>query len=393
MDKHGVSPDSLAAGALGRRTLPTLGWLAQRYAAQLAKANVLINGPRPWDLQLHDRRLFRRCLLRGTLGLGEAYEEGWWDAPNLEEFFARLVAAKLDESLPNLPRTLGRWLARLVNGQTLARARRVAEEHYDLDNDLYARMLDPRMVYTCAFWQEARNLPDAQEAKLELVCRKLALQPGMEVLDIGCGWGSFANYAALRHGVRVTGITISSAQAALARERCAGLPVRILLEDYRQATGRYDRIVSLGMFEHVGHKNARHYLEAARRLLAGDGLFLLHTIGRNDQGAGIDPWVTRYIFPNSEIPSLARLSRALDRLFVLEDLHNLGADYAPTLLAWRQNFERHWPEFAARLGERFRRRWYYYLSLFAGVFRARGLQVWQCVLSPAGVPGGYRRPA
>ena len=372
---------------------PTRGWLARRYESRLAKADILVNGSRPWDMQVHDTRLFQRCLLRGSLGLGEAYEAGWWDAAALDEFFARVVTAKLDESLPNLPRTIGRWLAALVNGQTPSGARRVAELHYDLDNDLYAHMLDPRMVYTCAFWRDARHLQEAQEAKLELVCRKLALEPGMEVLDIGCGWGSFAAYAAERHGVRVTGITISNAQADFARERCATLPVRILLEDYRQTNGRYDRIVSLGMFEHVGHKNARTYLMMARKLLTRDGLFLLHTIGRNDQGAGIDPWVTRYIFPNSEVPSLSRLSLALDRLFVLEDLHNLGADYAPTLLAWRQNFERHWPRFAERLGERFRRRWYYYLSLFAGVFRARGLQVWQCVLSPAGVAGGYRRPA
>ena len=392
MDEYSVS-ETIDANELARSAPRSQGWLSRRYAAQLAKADVVINGPRPWDLQVHDARLFRRCLLRGTLGLGEAYEEGWWDTANLEEFFARVVAARLDESLPNLPRTFNRWLARLINAQTLVRARRVAVEHYDLDNDLYASMLDPRMVYTCGFWQTARTLAEAQEAKLELVCRKLGLEPGMEVLDIGCGWGSFAAYAAQRHGVRVTGITISRAQADLARQRCDGLPVRILLEDYRQTDGRYDRIVSLGMFEHVGHKNARGYLEAARRLLASDGLFLLHTIGRNDQGAGIDPWVTRYIFANSEIPSLAGLSHALDRLFVLEDVHNLGADYAPTLLAWRDNFERHWPLFASRLGERFRRRWFYYLSLFAGVFRARGLQVWQCLLSPTGVPGGYRRPA
>ena len=368
------------------------GWLAQRYAALLARANVQVNGPRPWDLQVHDPRLFRRCLLKGTLGLGEAYEDGWWDAVALDDFFAHLVATRLDDALPNFPRTLARWTARFVNGQTLTRARRVAIEHYDLDNDLYVRMLDPRMVYTCGFWQSAKDLTAAQEAKLDLVCRKLGLAPGMEVLDIGCGWGSFAAFAAERYGARVTGITISGAQAELARERCAGLPVRILLEDYRLTTGRYDRIVSLGMFEHVGHKNAREYLQAARGLLTDNGLFLLHTIGRNDEGAGIDPWVTRYIFPNSEIPSLGLLCRALDQIFVLEDLHNLGADYAPTLLAWRDNFERHWPALAARFDERFRRRWYYYLSLFAGVFRARGLQVWQCVLSPAGVAGGYRRP-
>lgn len=385
------SGDTQSLAQQSRARARDTSWLQQRYAERLASADILIDGPRPWDLQLRDARLFRRCLLKGSLGLGEAFEDGWWDSTALDEFFARLVKARLDQTLPNLPRLLARGFASLRNGQTLARAKRVALEHYDLSNELYSAMLDPRMVYTCGYWHSARDLAEAQDAKLDLVCRKLGLAPGMEVLDIGCGWGSFAAFAASRYGAHVTGVTISSEQVSLARQRCAGLPVEIRLEDYRQTTGRFDRIVSLGMFEHVGHKNARNYMQLARERLADDGLFLLHTIGRNDEGPGIDPWVTRYIFPNSQIPSLARFCKAMDRLFVLEDLHNIGADYTPTLLAWRSNFERHWPSIGAVLGDRFRRRWHYYLSLFAGVFRARGLQVWQCVLAPTGVAGGYRR--
>jgi cyclopropane-fatty-acyl-phospholipid synthase len=371
------------------------GFLQRRYARLLASADIEINGTRPWDLRVRNDRMFARCLRDGTLGFGDAYVEGWWDAPALDEFFARLVAARIDERIPNLRRAVAAARAALANLQTRYRARAVADTHYDLGNAFYRAMLGETMVYTCAYWADARSLDEAQRAKLDLVCRKLALRPGMRVLDIGCGWGSFARHAAQHFGVEVVGVTISAEQAVLARALCTGLPVDIRLQDYRdvETERRYDRIVSLGMFEHVGRKNYRAYMAAARRLLNPDGLFLLHTIGRNDRGAGIDPWVTRHIFPNSEIPSLARLVGALDRQFVIEDLHNFGADYARTLVAWRDNFQRAWPTFAHDMPADFYRRWTYYLDMFAGVFRARGLQLWQCVLSPHGVAGGYRRPA
>lgn len=369
------------------------GFLHRRYAQLLAAADIRLNGERPWDLRVNDERMFARCLRDGTLGFGDAYVDGWWDAPALDEFFSRLIAARIDERIPNLRRVFAAARAALSNLQTRYRARAVATRHYDLGNDLYRAMLGETMVYTCAWWAEATTLDEAQRAKLDLVCRKLELRPGMRVLDIGCGWGSFARHAAAHYGARVVGITISGEQAALARELCAGHDVEIRLQDYRDVDGRYDRLVSLGMFEHVGRKNYRRYMQTARRLLTPDGLFLLHTIGRNDRGAGIDPWVTRYVFPNSEIPSLARVVAALDRQFVVEDLHNLGADYARTLLAWRENFVHAWPAFAATMSPDFYRRWIYYLSMFAGVFRARGLQLWQFVLSPHGVANGYRRPA
>lgn len=369
------------------------GFLRRRYAALLASAGIELEGPRPWDMRVLDERVFARCLRDGTIGLGDAYVEGWWEATALDEFFCRLIAARVDERVLNLRRALASVQAALLNLQTRYLSRRVAERHYDLGNELYGAMLDRRMIYTCAYWADAATLDEAQEAKLDLVCRKLGLAPGMRVLDIGCGWGGLAEFAARRYGASVVGVTISEEQASLARERCAGLPVDIRLQDYRDVGGRFDRIVSLGMFEHVGRKNYREYMQTAQRLLAPDGLFLLHTIGRNDHGAGIDPWVTRYIFPNSEIPSLRRVADAVHRLFVVEDLHNFGADYARTLLAWRDNFQRAWPAFAARMPADFQRRWHYYLSMFAGVFRARGLQLWQFVLSPNGVAGGYRRPA
>ena len=369
------------------------GFLQRCYARLLASADIEINGARPWDMRIHDPRVFARCLRDGTLGLGDAYVDGWWDAAALDEFFSRLIAARADERLLNLRRAWARLQAALLNLQTKCLARTVAETHYDLGNTLYRAMLGESMVYTCAYWPHASTLEDAQRAKLDLVCRKLGLVPGMRVLDIGCGWGAFARHAARTYGVSVVGVTISAEQASLARETCEGLPVDIRLQDYRDISGQFDRIVSLGMFEHVGRKNYHAYMQTVQRLLVPDGLFLLHTIGRNHHGAGIDPWVTRHIFPNSEIPSLKRTVAALDRRFVVEDLHNFGADYARTLLAWRDNFNRAWPGLAAQWPPDFGRRWTYYLNLFAGVFRARGLQVWQLVLSPTGVRGGYRRPA
>lgn len=372
------------------------GWLDSRltalYARLLAQADIAINGERPWDMRIRNARVFRRCLTQGSLGLGDAYVDGWWDVPHLDQFFERLTRAGLDRRAFD-PRA---WLTALLtacrNLQDTTLARRVGEVHYDISNAFYREMLGPSMVYTCGYWAAAEDLETAQAHKLDLVCRKLRLQRGQRVLDIGCGWGSFGRYAAEHYGVNVVGVTISRAQAELARELCRDLSVEIRLQDYRDVRERFDHIVSLGMFEHVGRKNYATYFDLARRALSPDGLFLLHTIGSNDHCIGVDAWITRHIFPNSEIPSFARLVNALDRRFVVEDLHNFGADYARTLMAWHENFVRAWPDFAAHMPPRFQRTWRYYLLLFAGIFRARGLQLWQLVLSPGGMPGGYRRP-
>lgn len=387
---------NLARRAAGPLSAPrhgrTGGWLAACYERLLADADVRVDGTRPWDLRLRDGRLWQRLLWHGTLGFGDAYVDGWWDASAVDELVARLVRARLEHRVFNLPKRLLAALAACGNLQTLERARRVGEVHYDLDEALYRAMLGDGMVYTCAYWERAGTLAAAQDDKLELVCRKLELAPGMRVLDIGCGWGGFARHAASRHGVSVVGITIASEQAAAARRLVAGLPVEIQVCDYRQVQGRYDRVVSLGMFEHVGRKNYLRFLDIVRRVLVDDGLFLLHTIGLNERGSGIDPWVTRRIFPNSEVPTLGRLAGALEGRLRLEDWQNFGPDYARTLCAWHDNFAAAWPCFASRLGERFYRAWSYYLLMFAGVFRARGLDLWQLVLSGRGRQQAYRRP-
>jgi cyclopropane-fatty-acyl-phospholipid synthase len=374
-----------------------LGALRQRIDRALDAAGIAVDGPNPWDVQVHNDRLYDRVFLYGPIGLGDAYVDGWWDCGALDQLFDRALRAGLPSRLWWTPAVLGAWLGeRLFNLQTRPRAGRAVRAHYDLGNDLFAAMLGSRMVYSCALWDGAATLDEAQDAKLELICRKLGLHEGMTLLDIGCGWGGLAAYAAERFGCSVVGVTLSPEQAALARERCRGLPVRILLQDYREARGRFDRVVSVGMFEHVGPKNYAAFMRAVRGALADDGLGLLHTIGAQRPWPSLaDPellWHRRHIFPGAAIPAMSQITAAAEGLLVFEDAENIGPHYDPTLMAWHANFERAWPRLRARLGERFSRLWTYYLRSAAGVFRSRKYQVWQVVLSPRGVRGGYRRP-
>ncbi|MEF3275543.1 MAG: cyclopropane fatty acyl phospholipid synthase [Chloroflexus sp.] len=384
---------SLTTSAREARTQArALHRLARSYAINLLDAaGITVNGSQPWDIQVHDDRLYLRGLLGGSLGLGEAYMDGWWDCAAIDEFICRLLRVQAPVRAGWLVR-LPLWLdSRFMNRQRGRGAFVIGQRHYDIGNDLYAAMLDRRMIYSCAYWEHgARTLDEAQEAKLDLIARKLDLRPGMRVLDIGCGWGGTAQYLAERYGVHVVGITVSQAQATLARERCRGLPVEIRLEDYRQTRGQFDRIISVGMFEHVGYRNYRTFMQAARRLLTDNGLLLLHTIGTNVAYEGRDAWIERYIFPNSMLPSPRLLTAAFEGLFVLEDWHNFGSNYVTTLKAWHANFEQAWPQLAPRYGERFYRMWRLYLLMSAGSFMARASQLWQLVLSPRGVVGGYR---
>ena len=348
-------------------------------------AGVKIDGPHPWDIRVHNDKFYRRVLSQGSLGLGESYMDGWWDCDALDEFINKILKAKLDEKVKaNWKFILQGLKAKLLNLQSSARAYEVGEKHYDLGNDLYTAMLDKRMNYSCGYWKDAKNLDEAQEAKLDLVCRKLGLQQGMKVLDIGCGWGSFAKYAAERYGVNVVGITVSEEQAALGMELCKGLPVEIRLQDYRDVSEKFDRIVSIGMFEHVGYKNYRTYMETVDRCLKDDGIAFVHTIGGNKTDNINDPWVDKYIFPNGMLPSISQIGRAMEGLFVMEDWHNFGPDYDKTLMAWHQNFDNSWPKIKSNYDERFYRMWKYYLLMFAGLFRARRFQLWQIVFTRPG---------
>ena len=362
----------------------------------LATAGIAVGGAQPWDIQVHHPATFDRILTRGSLGLGESYMDGWWDCKAVDEFIARVLRARLDRQVGRAGWIWASLKARLTNLQSEHRAWQVAEVHYDLGNDLYEAMLDPSMAYSCGYWAHASDLQAAQEDKLDLICRKLQLRPGMSLLDIGCGWGSLMLFAARHYGVKCVGLTVSREQARLGAERAGHLPVRFELADYRQfnlqGAQRFDRIASIGMFEHVGHKNYRSYFDMVRRSLHDDGLFLLHTIGKNHAGAAIDPWIERYIFPNGVLPSASEIGFYSEHDFVMEDWHNFGADYDKTLMAWHERFEAAWPDLKAKCGQRFYRMWRYYLLCCAGTFRARDNQLWQVVFSPRGLSGGYRRP-
>lgn len=368
------------------------GFAARRLGSMLDGSGVVINGANPWDPQIHNPAFYKRVLLGGSLGLGESYADEWWDCAQLDEMYNRMLRAPALRERAFLSYLAPYFRSLVANLQSRARSFQVGEAHYDIGNDLYRAMLDSRMVYTCAYWRDADNLDAAQKNKLELVCEKLNLQPGMRVLDIGCGWGSFAKYAAETRGVEVVGVTVSKRQVELGGELCAGLPVELRLQDYRDVDEKFDALVSLGMFEHVGHKNYRTYMQVARRCLKTPGKFLLHTIGKNHSRTGVDPWIAKYIFPNGEIPSLRQIAKSLESLMVVEDLHNFGPDYDKTLMAWWANFDRAWPQLRANMPARFYRIWKYYLHVCAGAFRARNLQLWQFVISAGAPRAAYRRP-
>lgn len=352
----------------------------------LSQADVQINGSRPWDITIHNPNFYGEVFRRGSLGLGESYMDGWWDCPKLDEFFFNIFAAGIERRAARTWRAAALLLkSSLFNRQTTSRSTKVAEEHYDRGNDLFQVMLDRRMVYTCGRWEHVTNLDEAQEAKLDFVCGQLRLKQGMKVLDIGCGWGSFAKFAAEKYGVRVIGITLSKEQLELGRKLCAGLPVELRLEDYRDVRGPFDRVVSLGMFEHVGYRNYRAFFDVARRAIRGAGSLFLSTIGSNRSVRITDPWIERYIFPNSHVPSIPQIGAAIEERFVVDEWQNWAPDYERTLMAWFRNFEANWEKVRAKYGERFCRMWKFYLLASAGSFRSHRLQVWQILFSPIGL--------
>jgi cyclopropane-fatty-acyl-phospholipid synthase len=351
----------------------------------LGQAGVTVNGDNLWDIQVHNNDLYSRLLSGGALALGESYMDGWWDCRSLDQFFDKILRANLQHQVRVNFRLAWHVLkSRLFNLQNPHRAYQVGEEHYDIGNDLYCAMLDKRMLYTCGYWADADDLDAAQEAKMDLVCRKINLKPGMTVLDLGCGYGSFAKYAAEKYGARVVGVTVSKAQVELGVELCKGLPVEIKLEDYREVAGTYDRVISIGIMEHVGYKNYRTYMEKANQCLKDDGIAFIHTIGNNVSATTSNPWLTKYIFPNGMLPSIAQIARAMEGLFVMEDWHNFGQHYDKTLMVWHTNFEAAWPELKNKYGERFYRMFRFYLLSCAGAFRARSIQLWQIVMTKPG---------
>ncbi len=354
-------------------------------------AGITINGSNSCDPQIHNEDFYGRVLRQGSLGLGESYMDGWWDCENLDQFFHKIHAADLHSRAKNSWGMLFKIAWNFVlNPGRKSKAFEIGKKHYDIGNDLYRAMLDKRLTYTCGYWKDSKNLNEAQEAKLDLVCRKIGLKHGQRVLDIGSGWGSFMGYATEKYGASALGVTVSKKQKELADTLYKNLPVETRLQDYRDINEKFDQVVSLGMFEHVGYKNYRTFMKVAHNALKDDGLFLLHTIGGNRSEAGTDPWIRKYIFPVGMIPSIKQIGKSIEGLFVMEDWHNFAADYDKTLMAWHQNFEDNWDNIKSNYDERFYRMWRYYLLACAGSFRAREGQLWQIVLSKKGVSGGYK---
>lgn len=357
------------------------------------QAGVTFNGDAAWDIQVHSQQVYRAILTKGSLGFGETYMDGLWDCQQLDQLFYRLLSFDIEQKLTGGARLrlLGEIIRhRLFNLQSTRRAFQVGEQHYDIGNDVFEAMLDPTMSYSCGYWHQAENLEQAQLNKLDMICRKLELKHGEQLLEIGCGWGGLAKYAAEHYGVHVTGITVSREQQRLAQQRCEGLPVNIELCDYRDLNGQYDKIVSVGMFEHVGVKNYAVYFDTVNRLLKNTGLFLLHTIGIYRTFHRSDPWIDKYIFRNGRIPSAEQITHVINNKMLIEDWHNFGHDYHLTLMAWWENFDRAWSNLSHHYDERFYRMWKYYLLMCAGYFKARQGQLWQLVLSKRSRPYIYR---
>ncbi|WP_028387732.1 cyclopropane fatty acyl phospholipid synthase [Legionella fairfieldensis] len=371
--------------------------IAQNYVQRaLSKAEVTLNGSKDHDIQLIDNRAIKRILLDGSLGLGETYMEGWWDCKRLDKLSYQLCTAALEKDVKfNFFHLLYKLSAKLFNQQSKKLSKEVAEKHYDLDNHLFALMLGETMAYSCGYWKNTQELNTAQRAKYELICKKLQLTSQDTLLDIGCGWGGLAAYAAEHYGCRVVGISIAEQQIAYAKEHHSHLPAQFFTADYRDSSlynpqqKQFTKLVSVGAFEHIGPKNYRTFFKLMEQQLTDNGLFLLHTIGSNETVTSSDRWINKYIFPHGILPSMKQLSGALERSFIIEDWHNIGIHYDNTLLAWNKNFEAHWDTIKSRFDERFYRMWRYYLLMCAGMFRSRTAQVWQLVMSKSGLREGY----
>lgn len=363
----------------------------------LNEIGIRLNGDQPWDIQVHNPRFLDRILHQQSMGGGESYVEGWWDCKRLDELFFRLTRSSLNNSFYS-PWKLSLLSFRnsLFNQQSPLKSKEVSR-HYDLGNILFEKMLGKSMAYTCGYWPHANNLDEAQYAKYDLVCKKLDLKPGETVLELGCGWGGLAKHMAEKYGCNVVGFDICREPANYAKTLCKDLPVSIYQCDYRDThiynpnNIQFDKLVSVGVLEHVGPKNYIPFLNISRSFIKPEGIFLLHSIGANRKKIYCDPWINQYVFPNGVLPSLEGLGNAFENRFVVEDLHNLGVNYDKTLLAWHKNFNTHWPELTVHnknYTESFRRLMNYYLLSCAGVFRARDMQLWQFVLTPQGQLNG-----
>jgi cyclopropane-fatty-acyl-phospholipid synthase len=342
-------------------------------------------------LRLRSATVLPRMLLHPALKFGEAYVDGDWQPQDCSLSEVLGVATRFADwhEQRRGHRRLRRLLGRLGEINSARRSRRIVAHHYNLDAAFYRLFLDREMHYSCAYFADPKmTLEQAQEAKSELIARKLDLRREARVLDIGCSWGALALHLARHHGAHVTGITLSPPQFETARQRAAqaGLQnqVQVRLADYREVQGQYDAVVSVGMFEHVGRPQYARYFEHVRRLLKPDGVALIHSIGRLGPPGATNPWIRRYIFPGSYIPAASEvLSACEDSGLVLNDLEVWRLHYAQTLAEWHRRFQAARERVLAMPGldERFCRLWSFYLQASEASFRAGSLGVFQLQLT------------
>jgi len=363
------------------------------------KADIIVNGNRPWDIQVHNEKFYSRLLFHGTVALGETYVERWWDCEKVDQFIYRILKAKLIDPKTYSFNHFGapfidklRLLAPLfMNPQSKKRAANDVKYHYNLGNDLFEATLDKYMNYSCAYWKNAKTLDEAQKNKMDLVCKKLKLKPGMEILEIGCGWGGLAKYMADKYKVRVTGVTLSEKQHAYAKKYCKDSNVTILLKDYRDIKNRYDRIVSIEMIEHVGPKNLRNYMKVMDKCLIKNGLLLIQFDGKSESINWNYKWIEKYVFPGTVTPSAKQISTAIENYFYILDWHDFTKDYHKTMMEWHKNFKKNWVNIKDNYGDRFFRLWEFYLVCCPGTALSNTQHLWQIVLGKIDSDRGYER--
>lgn len=346
-----------------------------------SRADIRVGGSRSWDIEVTDPRFFRTLMKRGSLGLGEAYMDGWWRAEDLEAFFYRCIKSNLYQASQSLPfHVRRRLLDKLNNQQNRNKSVRVARQHYNLGNDLFFEFLGHYKNYSCGYFRDTDDLCQAQLKKMQQICREMAFKSGERVLDVGGGWGEIARHVATNHECQITSINISDEQITHARRHCAGLPVEIKKLDYRDLDKGFDKILVIAMLTHVGPKNYRVFMETLHRCLEPGGTVLIESVGSPTDKINCEPWTDKYIFPGGVIPSLRQIDRAIDGLFTRERTAEFGDYYHLTMRAWHENFTRAWPQLQLRYPEKVRLMFEYFFLSVAAAFRARSLLHWHIVL-------------
>jgi len=368
----------------------------QKVRELLLTSNIEVDGDNPQDIQVHDTSVYDRWLRDGSLGIGESYMEGLWSSNALDQTMKQLIdnMDELESRVKKSPSLILYTLKlKFLNLQNKIGAKRVIEKHYNDDVNLFSEMLDSYMQYTCGYWNRgAKDLEVAQRNKMQLIAEKLHLKPGMQILDMGSGFGGLSYFLATEYDVRVTAVTLSENQHEWATCNFAHPNITFILGDYRDImSGEYDRIVSVGLLEHIGIKNYQLFFKKVFSLLKPEGIYLLHTIGSARTTTSTDQWIDKYIFPGGQLPSFKQIVDSIEEPFVIEDWHNFGENYSQTLHAWHHNLKKDWQiKTSSILTDKEFRMWEYYLLSCAGNFEARSsVQLWQIVICKNGVQGGY----